>query len=64
MFNTLQALINRSVDIKQGEGAPLFLSALYYFLLLCAYYIIRPIRDDMGAEEASRIWHGCLAAPL
>lgn len=50
MFNTLQALINRSVDIKQGEGAPLFLSALYYFLLLCAYYIIRPIRDDMGAE--------------
>lgn len=50
MFNTLQALINRSVDIKQGEGASLFLSALYYFLLLCAYYIIRPIRDDMGAE--------------
>ena len=50
MFNTLQALINRSVDIRQGEGAPLFLSGLYYFLLLCAYYIIRPIRDDMGAE--------------
>jgi AAA family ATP:ADP antiporter len=50
MFNTLQALINRSVDIRQGEGTPLFLSGLYYFLLLCAYYIIRPIRDDMGAE--------------
>jgi AAA family ATP:ADP antiporter len=50
MFNTLQALINRSVDIRQGEGAPLFLSGFYYFLLLCAYYIIRPIRDDMGAE--------------
>jgi AAA family ATP:ADP antiporter len=50
MFKTLQALINRSVDIRQGEGAPLFLSGLYYFLLLCAYYIIRPIRDDMGAE--------------
>lgn len=50
MFNTLQALINRSVDIRQGEGVPLFLSGLYYFLLLCAYYIIRPIRDDMGAE--------------
>lgn len=50
MVNTLQALINRSVDIRQGEAAPLFLSGLYYFLLLCAYYIIRPIRDDMGAE--------------
>jgi AAA family ATP:ADP antiporter len=50
MFKTLQALINRSVDIRQGEGAPLFLSGFYYFLLLCAYYIIRPIRDDMGAE--------------
>jgi len=42
-------LVNRSINIRQGEGPSLFLSEFYYFLLLCAYYIIRPIRDDMGA---------------
>jgi ATP:ADP antiporter, AAA family len=49
MSNALHTLINRSVNIREGEGPALFLSALYYFVLLCAYYIIRPIRDDMGA---------------
>lgn len=24
-------------------------SSAYYFMVLCAYYVIRPIRDDMGA---------------
>jgi ATP:ADP antiporter, AAA family len=49
MSNALHSLINRSVNIREGEGPALFLSGLYYFVLLCAYYIIRPIRDDMGA---------------
>lgn len=49
MPSSFRALINRSIDIRQGEGPALFLSGLYYFILLCAYYIIRPIRDDMGA---------------
>lgn len=49
MSQTLHALINRSFNIREGEGPALFLSGLYYFVLLCAYYIIRPIRDDMGA---------------
>lgn len=46
---SLRHLLHRSMNVRQGEGPALFLSALYYFLLLCAYYIIRPIRDDMGA---------------
>lgn len=25
----------------------------YYFLVLCAYYVIRPIRDDMGAASGA-----------
>jgi ATP:ADP antiporter, AAA family len=49
MLHTLHTLINRSVNIRDGEGPALVLSGLYYFVLLCAYYIIRPIRDDMGA---------------
>ena len=49
MISAVQSLVNRSINIRQGEGLALFLSGLYYFVLLCAYYIIRPIRDDMGA---------------
>lgn len=49
MKNALHSLINRSINIREGEGPALFLSGLYYFILLCAYYILRPIRDDMGA---------------
>ena len=49
MQNALHALISRSINIREGEGPALFLSGFYYFILLCAYYILRPIRDDMGA---------------
>lgn len=49
MTSIWHRLVNRSINIRQGEGPSLFLSEFYYFLLLCAYYIIRPIRDDMGA---------------
>jgi len=37
------------VDVKPRELRALFLSFLYYFLILSSYYIIRPIRDDFGA---------------
>jgi len=45
----LARLIDRSTHVRPGEGQALFLSAAYYFLLMCAYYILRPIRDNMGA---------------
>jgi len=41
-------LVRRIVDVRPGELAALLLSALYYFLVLMAYYVIRPIRDQMG----------------
>ena len=42
-------LIRLIVDVKPRELRALFLSFLYYFLILSSYYIIRPIRDDFGA---------------
>lgn len=41
-------LVTRSVNLREGEGAALGWSFAYYFLLLCSYYILRPIRDEMG----------------
>ena len=30
------------------EGRALFWSFSYFFALLCSYYIVRPLRDEMG----------------
>ena len=40
--------IERMVKIEPGEGWALFWSFSYFFALLCSYYIIRPLRDEMG----------------
>ena len=41
-------LLRRAVAIEPGEGAALGWAWLYIFALLVAYYIMRPIRDEMG----------------
>lgn len=40
--------LERWVRIEPGEGWALFWSFSYFFALLCSYYIIRPLRDEMG----------------
>lgn len=37
-----------SVQLEPGEGKALLWSFVYFFSLLCSYYIIRPMRDEMG----------------
>lgn len=37
------------VDVRSNELRALLLAFIYYFLVLSAYYVIRPIRDDFGA---------------
>jgi len=36
------------VDVRPGELKLLLVSAAYFFLVLTSYYIIRPIREEMG----------------
>jgi len=36
------------VQVEAGEGRALLWSFAYFFALLCSYYIIRPLRDEMG----------------
>ena len=44
-------LLRRVMDVQPGEVRALAWSWLYIFCVLCAYYIIRPIRDDMGVAS-------------
>ena len=41
-------LTGRLVDVKAHELATLLWAFVYFYCLLCSYYIIRPIRDAMG----------------
>ena len=38
------------VSVKPKEVKALALSFTYFFCLLCAYYVLRPIRDEMGIQ--------------
>jgi AAA family ATP:ADP antiporter len=44
-------LLQKAVDVKASEVRGLFLGFIYYFLIFSSYYIIRPIRDDIGAAN-------------
>jgi ATP:ADP antiporter, AAA family len=43
-------LLAHIANIKIEERAAVLWSFLYFFSLLCSYYIIRPIRDEMGVQ--------------
>ncbi|HEX3037349.1 MAG TPA: Npt1/Npt2 family nucleotide transporter [Thermodesulfobacteriota bacterium] len=43
-------MLKRIVEVKKNEVRGLFWSFTYFFCLLCAYYILRPVRDEMGIQ--------------
>ncbi len=43
--------LQRWVDVHPGEGAALCWSVAYFFCLLFAYYLLRPLRDAFGVEH-------------
>ena len=42
-------LLRAVIDVKPAEATALAWSWLYFFSILSAYYVIRPIRDEIGA---------------
>ena len=46
--NKVVRLLNRMIDVRPAELSALGWSWLYIFSVLSAYYILRPIRDEMG----------------
>ena len=42
-------MLRRIVDVRPGEAAVLLLSLAYFFFLLSGYYILRPLRDQVGS---------------
>lgn len=46
----LIARLRRLVQFEPGEMPALLWSAIYFFCVLAAYYIVRPIREEMGVR--------------
>ncbi len=46
--HSIPGRLSRFVSAEPHELRALGWSFLYFFVLLCAYYILRPIRDEMG----------------
>lgn len=58
----------RLVDVRPEEARALLWAFAYFFSLLCAYYVLRPIRDEMGIAGGTRalpwLFTGTFAAML
>ncbi len=46
--STLDRFLARVVAVKPGETRALLWSFAYFFCLLAGYYVLRPVRDEMG----------------
>jgi len=50
LHRRLAQRLRRAVDIRPGEARPAAAAFIYYFLLLAGYYLLRPVRDEMGIQ--------------
>src|SRR3954449_12340304 len=52
----MRALLGRVVDARPNEWRALWLGFLFFFVILAGYYVIRPIRDNIGASNFDNLW--------
>jgi ATP:ADP antiporter, AAA family len=68
MTNPIARTVRKVVDFREGEGKALVWSCSFFFFLLCSYYIMRPIRDEMGVaagvENLAYLFTGTLIGTL
>ena len=43
-------ILSRLVRVEPVEVTAMLWSFAYFFCLLCGYYILRPVRDEMGIQ--------------
>ncbi|MBC8088209.1 MAG: MFS transporter [Phycisphaerae bacterium] len=47
--------MRKLVDTRPGEGPVVAWASAYYFLALAAYYVLRPIRDEIGSNDIEKL---------
>ncbi|HXV28589.1 MAG TPA: MFS transporter, partial [bacterium] len=46
--------LKKWMNVRKGERVMAFLAFVYFFFLLSGYYILRPVRDEMGIQGGVR----------
>lgn len=62
-----RGLLARLVPLRPGERGPLLLATAYGFAILFTYYLLRPVRDEIGAADRGNLqllWTAVFAAML
>jgi AAA family ATP:ADP antiporter len=49
-MTSLRIAVRALTDVESEEVVPLASAFLYFFCLLCGYYLLRPVRDEMAIE--------------
>src|SRR5215470_2246818 len=52
----MKKLFTKIVDVQPNELRALWLSFVFFFVVLAGYYVIRPIRDNIGATQFENLW--------
>ncbi len=52
----MKKLFAKVVDVKPNELRALWLGFIFFFVVLAGYYVIRPIRDNIGATYFENLW--------
>jgi AAA family ATP:ADP antiporter len=47
--------LRRLIDVRPDEQRALWLAFVFHFMVLAGYYVIRPIRDEIGAANAENL---------
>lgn len=51
----LDKLFAKLVPLRPGEAAPTLLATAYGFCILFAFYLLRPVRDEIGAADRGNL---------
>ncbi len=52
----MKKLFAKIVDVKPNEVRALWLAFVFFFVVLAGYYVIRPVRDNIGASYSENLW--------
>jgi ATP:ADP antiporter, AAA family len=52
----VKRLFTKVVDVKPDEIRALWLGFIFFFVVLAGYYVIRPVRDNIGASYSENLW--------
>src|SRR5882724_11632786 len=52
----MKSLFSKIVDVKPEEIRALWLGFIFFFVVLAGYYVIRPVRDNIGATYFENLW--------